>query len=102
MAKKDANYSMDDVSSVDCSSTPAGMEGKYPTGKGDTEMDGVISVDTAVELTHDSSGIFAENFGPPVPMDAVTELPGAKRPKPFYSGNGSGTIGPKPPGFDDF
>ena len=102
MAKPGADYSMDDVSSVVPSGKPVGPSGAYPTGKGDVSMDDVGSVDTKESLTYESDQIFAENFGPEIKLDAVTELPGYKRPRPHYSGEGTGDVCDTPPGFDDY
>jgi hypothetical protein len=102
MAKPGADYSMDNVSSLTPSDKPVGPEGAFPMGKGNTDMDGVESVEANSSLTYKSDQIFSENFGPPIEMDAVTELPNAKRIKPAYSGEGTGDVCDKPPGYDDF
>lgn len=102
MAKPGADYSMDDISSIDPSGKPVGPEGAYPTGKGSVSMDGIESVETHESLTYESDKLFEENFGPEIKLDAVTELPGYKRPKPVYSGEGTGDVCSKPPGYDDF
>jgi hypothetical protein len=110
MAKPDADYSgMTDFESVKTKRTEVDFKGGvYPTGHGgiagDNNLGGFESVEADVSVTKVADELFEESFGPRVIMDEeiVPDLPGGQVIKPFYSGEGSGHVSQKPPGFDDW
>ena len=70
MAGKDA-YDLDGVANVE--STDWEPLNQFPTRKGDTGLDNVISVDTDASMTNDPDETFPT--GKKVEINAVTDLP---------------------------
>jgi hypothetical protein len=94
--KDKSAYNLDDVSNV----TTEGWKpvSQFPTGKGDTGLDGVISVDTSADMTNRHDETYPE--GARVELTATTGLPMGEGAKMEFVG-GTGTVTDWPKAFDE-
>ena len=97
-AKGNDAYDLDGVSSVDGTNSEAPLP--YPMGLGNSDMDGIESVEGDASLTYKGDSAWPSG-GKPVSMDSVTEIPGGQDYHRVADQNtwGANCV-PQPPGYD--
>ena len=94
--ERSEKYNLDNVANVESGDTPAPLSW-FPENKGNSQMDGVISVDTDAKLTYKADDAFPS--GARVVLDATTDLPMGEGARATYSG-GFGHIIDWPKAFE--
>jgi hypothetical protein len=89
-------YDLDGVANVEHEGQKWGSQ--FPTGKGDTQLDGVISVDTDAHMTYEADDAFPG--GKKVELTATTDLPMGEGARATYSGK-TGHIINLPKAFEE-
>ena len=89
-------YDLDGVANVENEGQKWGSQ--FPLNKGDTKLDGVISVDTDARMTYEADDAFP--MGKKVELDATTDLPMGEGARATYAGT-TGHIAKWPEAYEE-